>query len=450
MRARVLLTSCALFITSSALPATWKPSAGHVQVPLWPGTPPGQPVFKATESVTSTGPKDDIVRDVSTPTLTVYPPAGKNSGAAVLVFPGGGYQLLAMDLEGTDVCDWLGGIGVTCVLLKYRVPCLRQGPYRDCPMALQDAQRALGLVRLHAAEWGVDPHKLGVLGFSAGGHMAAAISTHFEKRSYAPVDAADKENGRPDFALVLYPGHLASESSPAKLNPDIRVGASTPPSFLLQAQDDPVDPVANTMAYHAALLKAKVPVELHVFAKGGHAFGLRPTDKPITRWPALAETWLRSQGVLPAVSERPEESALRFVRDFYAWYRPAAEKAGAEEEALRNRAELFTPGLLTALKEDLAASKKNGSEIVGLDFDPFLNSQDPCPRYDVGGARIEGGRALVDVKGDCVGEKTGPDVTAELAPGPKGWVFSDFRYPYEKSGLLKVLDELRRSRDAAH
>jgi acetyl esterase/lipase len=144
--------------------------------------------------------------------MTVYALQGKNTGAAVVVFPGGGYQVLAIDLEGTEVCDWLTPKGITCVLLKYRVtdvgPYPKSGPYPESPMALEDAQRAMGLVRFHAAEWHIDPHRIGVLGFSAGGHLSAAISTHYAKRLYPAVDVADKESCRPDFAVIIYPGHL--------------------------------------------------------------------------------------------------------------------------------------------------------------------------------------------------------------------------------------------------
>jgi acetyl esterase/lipase len=175
------------------------------------------------------------VDKVSQPTMTVYSPKGNSTGAAVVVFPGGGYNVLAIDLEGTEACDWLTSKGITCVLLKYRVPCVKVGPYRDCRTALQDAQRTLGLLRLRAAQWKIDPQKIGVLGFSAGGHMVAAISTHFEKRLYPHVDAADKESCRPDFAVALYPGHLAVPERDFALNPDVQVTNRTPPTFLLQA-----------------------------------------------------------------------------------------------------------------------------------------------------------------------------------------------------------------------
>ena len=229
---------------------------------------------------------------------TVYSPLRSNTGAAVVVFPGGGYSVLAIDLEGTEVCDWLTSRGITCVVLKYRVPCVRTGPYRDCLTALQDAQRAVGLLRFQAARWRIDPHKIGVIGFSAGGHMVAAISTHFEKRLYTHVDAADRTSCRPDFAIALYPGHLAVPERNFVLNPDIRVTSRTPPSLLIQAQDDPVDPVENSLVYYAALRKAGVPAEMHVYVKGGHAFGMRRTSSPITAWPQLVEQWLRLIGII--------------------------------------------------------------------------------------------------------------------------------------------------------
>ena len=163
---------------------------------------------------------------------------------------------------------------------------------------LQDAQRTVGLVRSQAAQWHIDPRKIGVLGFSAGGHMVAAISTHFEKRLYPAVDAADKESCRPDFAVALYPGHLAAREKDFALNPDIQVTSATPPAFLLHAQDDPVDPVEHSLVYYSALRKAGVPAEMHVYVKGGHAFGLRPTESSITRWPELVETWLATIGMI--------------------------------------------------------------------------------------------------------------------------------------------------------
>jgi acetyl esterase/lipase len=235
--------------------------------------------------------------------MTVYAPDGGNTGAAAVVFPGGGYEDLAIDLEGTEVCDWLTSRGITAVLLKYRVPGDGQrpksGPYPRSPMALEDAQRTVGLVRFHAVEWHIDPHKIGVLGFSAGGHMVAAMSTHFERRLYSYVDAADKESCRPDFAVAIYPGHLSLADNSFALNPDIdaHITRQTPPTFLLQDEDDDVDRVEDSLSYYAALKRVGVPVEMHLYAQGGHAFGLRRTRFPVTRWPELVETWLRTIGM---------------------------------------------------------------------------------------------------------------------------------------------------------
>lgn len=229
--------------------------------------------------------------------MTVYSPNGTNTGVAVVVFPGGGYQCLAMDLEGTEICDWLTSRGITAVLLKYRVPVNRVGPYGESPPALEDAQRTVGLVRFHAAEWHIDSHKIGVIGFSAGGHMVAATSTHYAKRSYRAVDAADKASCRPDFAIACYPGHLWNDDEGFKLNPNVPVTTNTPPTFLLMAEDDHVDRVEQSLVYYIGLKQAGVPVEMHLYAQGGHAFGLRPSKFPITEWPQLVEKWLGTIGM---------------------------------------------------------------------------------------------------------------------------------------------------------
>jgi len=317
------------FCSLSAQTPDWQPSPGPTQVPIWPGAAPDPQPVKGPEKV-EVDPKFLVagrtvvgVSNVTRPTMTVYSPEGKNTGAAVVVFPGGGYQILAIDLEGTEVCDWLTSRGITCVLLKYRVtdvgPYPKSGPYPESPMALEDAQRTMGLVRSRAAEWHIDPRKIGVLGFSAGGHLVAAISTHYAQRIYSVVDAADKESCRPDFAVAIYPGHLslsaaewdakqgtkkfairvpASADKNLGLNPDIHVTRQTPPTFLLQNEDDHVDSVYDSLAYYIALQKGGVPAEMHVYAEGGHAFGLRRTKLPVTRWPELVETWLVSIGMI--------------------------------------------------------------------------------------------------------------------------------------------------------
>jgi acetyl esterase/lipase len=272
-------------------------------LPVWPGAAPGAQANPPAEADTTTA-KDNLIAgqplvrlgNVSAPTLTLYTPQGKNSGAAVVVFPGGGYNILAIDLEGTEVCDWLNSAGINCVLLKYRVP--DSGPYPKSPAALQDAQRSLGIVRAHAAEWGIDPNRIGVLGFSVGAHLAAALSTHFEQRLYDPVDAADKLSCRPDFAVIVYPGYLALEDKNFAPNPEINPTANTPPTFIVQAEDDPVH-VENAVVYFLALKNAKVAAELHIYAQGGHGYGLRRTALPVTTWPESVETWLRTIKVLP-------------------------------------------------------------------------------------------------------------------------------------------------------
>jgi len=231
--------------------------------------------------------------------MTVYSPKGKNTGVAAVVFPGGGYNCLAIDLEGTEICDWLTSKGITAVLLKYRVPLKKAELYTEpSPLALEDAQRTLSLVRFHAAEWQIDPHKIGVIGFSAGGHMVTATSTHFDRRSYPAVDAADQESCRPDFAIACYPGHLWSGDAGFVLNPNVPVTTNTPPTFLVQAENDPVDNVNNSLVYYLALKKAKVPVEMHLYAQGGHGFGLRPSKFPVSGWPRLVEMWLGTIGMI--------------------------------------------------------------------------------------------------------------------------------------------------------
>jgi acetyl esterase/lipase len=303
----------AMLLSPIAQAASWQAPAGIEQIPLWPESLSiARPETQGEESATGTNGAD--VRNVSRPTMSIFPAKGVNTGVAVIVFPGGGYRMLAMGGEGTDVCDWLVSRGITCVLLKYRVP--GSGPYWNdacncrripaIPMALQDAQRAMVLLRARAQALLIDPHKIGVVGFSAGGHLVAAISNATTLR-YARVDAADDNSTRPDFAIALYPGHLWAhkDEDPATrddthldLNPDIVVTDRTPPTFLVQAGDDNVDGVQQSLAYYVALQKAGVPTEMHIYPEGGHAFGLRPSKHPISKWPTLVEQWLRTIGVL--------------------------------------------------------------------------------------------------------------------------------------------------------
>jgi acetyl esterase/lipase len=273
-------------------------------IPVWPDKVPGEKGDIGPESDTTKpgqdGPRPEqhVIRqgNVSHPTLTVYhPPKEKATGAVVLVCPGGGYSILALNLEGSEVCRWLNSVGVTAVLLKYRVPS-RAGLEKHTA-ALQDAQRALSTIRYRAKEWGVDTKRVGILGFSAGGHLAAAASTNYETRTYPEIDAADKESCRPDFTVLIYPAYLTDDADRTKLAPEIKVTAQTPPAFLAMTQDDPVH-VENAYTYALALKKAKVPAELHVYPTGGHGYGLRPSPNMVSHWPDRAAEWMKAQGWL--------------------------------------------------------------------------------------------------------------------------------------------------------
>lgn len=295
-----LLCSAGIIALCVSLPAMAR-NLNTIQI--WPHGAPGasgatgpeKDMTKTTDGLVAGKP---VIRlgNITDPTITVYRPSkDKDTGAAVVVFPGGGYSILAINLEGTEVCDWLNSIGVTGVLLKYRVPEPKGLPRYAEP--LEDAQRAVGLVRSHAKEWGLDPARIGVLGFSAGGHLAAAISNNFEKRTYAPVDGADTVSCRPDFAVLIYPAYLTVSDEGRELSPELHVTAGTPPTFLVQTEDDPVH-VENSLVYFRALKNAKVPAEMHLYSAGGHGYGLRRTSKTVTTWPLRADEWLRSQGVL--------------------------------------------------------------------------------------------------------------------------------------------------------
>jgi acetyl esterase/lipase len=283
-----------IFLLAASAPAQ------HTTLPLWPNGNPepskvvGPEIDPTTDANRMVSGKPAIrVTNISKPTLTVYSPdPAKNTGAAALVFPGGAYIRLAIAVEGTEVCDWLNSIGVTCILVKYRVP--EDGHYPQNVEDLEDAQQAMRITRAHAAEWHVDPHRVGVIGFSAGAHLAAVLSAHpdFQGKTVPPstIDA------RPDFQMILYPGWLSGKDS--KVDPPVQPTANIPPTFLVMAENDYTAHVENALIYFQALKDAKVPTELHLFTEGGHGFGLRPTDLPISHWPALGETWLRTIHIL--------------------------------------------------------------------------------------------------------------------------------------------------------
>lgn len=277
--------------------------AQPTEIKIWPGTPPGNSGIAGVEHDTTTA-KDNLIAgkplirlgNVSEPTIAVYRPAKeKDTGAAVVVCPGGSYYILAMDLEGTEVCHWLNSIGVTGVLLKYRVP-QPNGPHTDSFPPLQDAQRAFGLVRSHAKEWGIDPTRVGVLGFSAGGNLSALLCAHTTKRGYPRVDAADDLSARPDFQILIYPGSLVDEGT--AVSPEVAVTSATPPTFLAIAVDDRAVRADHGFGYAMALKAAQVPMEFHAYPTGGHGYGLRPTKDLVTTWPQRAADWMRSRGIL--------------------------------------------------------------------------------------------------------------------------------------------------------
>jgi acetyl esterase/lipase len=270
---------------------------------LWPGDAPGEKAGLGEEREV-TKPTDPLIAgrpvvrigNVSVPTITLYrAPADKATGTAVVVFPGGGYYILAFDLEGTEVCSWLNSVGVTAVLLKYRVPRREGRPPYAAP--LEDAQRAVGLVRSHASEWGIDPHRIGTLGFSAGGHLSAALCANAGARTYPRVDAADDLSCRPDFQVLIYPAYITKETDECGDGLETAVGAGTPPTFLAMTQDDPNN-IENALGYAQELQAAKVPMELHVYPTGRHGYGLRPTADYVTTWPQRVADWMRGRGLL--------------------------------------------------------------------------------------------------------------------------------------------------------
>lgn len=295
-------------------PGEWRPGPGGDQRPIWPDTvavqpPPtdGNPEWVGSGSPLIAGRTWNWATYVSRPTITVYAPAHRTSRAAMLVLPGGGYAAVAMDLEGTEICDWVVAQGMLCAILKYRTPSVwrraengvRRPPEVQLP--LQDAQRAMSLLRHGAATYGIDAQKIGVIGFSAGAHLAAALSNE-RQRTYASLDAADEAAPRPNFAILAYPGRLWDETSPRaglQLAPWVEINADAPPTLLIHAMNDPTNNVRHSMAYGLALKDAGVPVDMRFFARGCHAFGLRPTSDPVTtEWPGLAVSWLRSLRVL--------------------------------------------------------------------------------------------------------------------------------------------------------
>lgn len=296
---RIPFFAIALGVTSLAAAVASAAPAAEV-LKIWPGTPPGDAAFAPPPPNPKAPPpkKDNVHRIalVTEPTLTIFrAPADRANGAAVVVCPGGGYNILAWNLEGTEIAEWLNSIGVTAAVLQYRVP--RRDRVLPHAAPLQDAQRALRHVRHHATAWDVDPTRVGILGFSAGGNLAVMAGVRWDEASYARLDALDDLDCRPDFLIPIYPAYLGDEEKPGPLDPLVRVTPRTPPTFLVVTHDDKLRGI-NAASFYIELKKAGVPAELHIFTRGGHGYGLRPSENPVSHWPRQCEDWLRTQGFL--------------------------------------------------------------------------------------------------------------------------------------------------------
>jgi acetyl esterase/lipase len=264
-----------------------------IQIKLWPT--PNAPTERV---LPSRGDSVTRITDISEPSLTLYQENKKGDPTpAVLIFPGGAYAYLAIDKEGREIARWFNSIGVTAIIVKYRVP-------DDREAAFQDGQRAMRLVRFHAKEWNIDPEHVGVIGFSAGGHLSARLSTDFKNRSYTSLDEVDKEDCRPDFCFLIYPAYLMNNQT-KKLAIELPVTPYTPPTFIVQTEDDTMF-VAGTIVYDQALKKSGVSSTFQLFPDGGHGYGLRPSKHAVSEWPELCEKWLRENSIINNISNKPE------------------------------------------------------------------------------------------------------------------------------------------------
>jgi acetyl esterase/lipase len=302
-RQKILTNALAVFVLFFvALRAI---ASDPIVVTLWPGKAPDEPGGIGPERIRMSPGLDRtqvevtnqtrLITAVTQPSITIYPaPAGKNTGAAMLIYPGGGYWDLYWELEGEEVAAWLNSIGVTGIILKYRVPCRPGEPEREpARRPLQDAQRAIRTVRHRAAEWQIATNRIGVIGFSAGGHLAIAAATRFNDQTYEPKDELDRTSCRPDFAVSVYPGYL-KEKDKSELSKAISIPANTPPVFLVHGDADLISPSQGSVLMYLALKKAGVPAELHIYANTAHDFGVRNLHRPCSTWTEMCAAWLQS------------------------------------------------------------------------------------------------------------------------------------------------------------
>jgi acetyl esterase/lipase len=275
---------------------TFSNAAPLEPIPLWPAGVPGEADLKLpAESIELKGDYQiEIMSNVSQPTLTMFP-AEQPNGAAVLVLPGGGYNILAYSHEGTEVCEWLNSLGITAGLLKYRVPRRENLEKHEAP--LQDVQRAIGMMRTRAEEWKIASDRIGILGFSAGGHLAAMGLTSDGTRSYEADPKFEAVDCVPNFAVLVYAAYLTDEKDPDKLSTEVVVTEKTGPTFLVVAHDDSKF-VEGSARFYIEMKRKERPCELHIFAKGGHGFGFKNTKEEIQQWPALAAKWMETMGIL--------------------------------------------------------------------------------------------------------------------------------------------------------
>lgn len=306
-------TMCVAAWLAAAGPA-W-PDDKPLVVELWPGKAPDEignigaelvrKSPKLTRKQVEVTEQTKLITNVTKPTITIHRPAKeKDTGTAIVICPGGGYWDLFWELEGEEVASWLSSIGVTGIILKYRVP-RRPDDVKGEPARrpLQDAQRAVSLIRSKAKEWDIDPKRIGMVGFSAGGHLAIATATSFEKRTYDAIDEIDQVSCRPDFAILVYSGYLKAKDKD-ELAPGLRIPAGTPPVFLAHGGADIISDPAHSVVMYLALKRAGIPASLHIYAGAAHDFGVRPSDQPCSTWTRSCTDWLRHHGFLAVQSHK--------------------------------------------------------------------------------------------------------------------------------------------------